>query len=147
MPIKPNQRIQLHYPSNTIVGRVSMYQPRHLITRSIRDLASDPLTIEEYFRRPFIARGRWLVRAYDLDQSCTRQFYLANSIEYLSHSPLRIGIYEQGNPRPLEIVSRGFQNTPRDRILLARTLKRFLDFRLESSCVSVRVFADDLNVG
>lgn len=146
MPLRPNQRLQLHYPSTTIIGRHPEFQARQLITRSIRDLVSDPLTIEEYFRRPFTTRGRWLVRAYDLEQSCTRQFYLANSREYSTQSPLRIGIYEPGHPRPLEVVSRGFGNTRRERILLARTLKRFLEFELLSH-VFVRIFADDLNVG
>lgn len=140
---RPNQRAVLTYPDSTIVETVRQYREREITVEKVRDLVSSPLTVKEYFRRPLIKRGRWLVSGRD-PNGRFRQFYLANSVEFQRDSPLRIGIYEPGATTPLEIVSRQFENNRRDRILLGKTISHWACQDLDGLLLGI--FADDLRV-
>ena len=51
---KYNERIRLHYPTRTVIGHELEFRPRHFLVKSVRDLVAEPLTVEDYLRRPMI---------------------------------------------------------------------------------------------
>lgn len=140
--IEPGARLQIHYPVTTTIDAVTKISRRQIHVRGIRDLVAEPLTPAEYFRRPLIRRSRWLVFAFDEVQEGFRKFYLGTSKEYESRGDLRLALYEPGGTRPYRILTRGFAESRRDRILLARTIREVL--AMDLSDLELRVVADDL---
>jgi len=144
--IECGEEITISYPISTHVERLhsSDLQRRNIVVCSVRDLVSDPLSVAEFLRRPYLLRSRWLVKAYEPRQRQYRQFYLGSSVEFRAPSVLRIGLYEPGTSRPVELFGRGFEATPKDRRLMIRALESWQKFDFGDA--SLRVFADDLRV-
>ena len=138
-----NQELQLHYPTSTLIGADLEFKPRTLIVKYVRDLRTNPLTIEDFFRRPLIHRGRWLLGVLDLDSREFRSIYPTTSREHFDDAPLRIGLYESFGNEPIDILSRHFQATARERMLLAKTLFKWSELDLDG--LKLGVFAE--NVG
>lgn len=139
---KFNERIEIHYPNTTLVNKQPTFRLRRIAVRGIRDLVANPLTIEDYLRRPLIRRGRWLILGRCEDTRQLRQFYLATTKEEWRELPLRIGLYEPFGSKPVQLLSRPFGATVRERILLSRALQMWS--RQNFDGLQLRVFADDL---
>ncbi|MEM6365838.1 MAG: hypothetical protein AAF745_15530, partial [Planctomycetota bacterium] len=114
-----NTELKVTYPESTQVESQCDYRTRRIRIRDVRDLISDPLTPEEYFRRPLTRRSRFLVTAFDLDLNQWRRFYLGSTQEHASEGRLRWALYQPGHLQPKTISSRSFDPTRRDRIALA----------------------------
>lgn len=119
----PDTQIELTYPESTQVESKTTFRKRRIQIREVRDLIRQPLTPEEYLRRPLTHRSRYLLTAFDRDCEQWRQFYLGSSQEHATNGRLRIALYRAGAAEPTKIISRSFEPTRRDRIMLARTLK------------------------
>lgn len=138
---KPNTEIELTYPDSTLVESKTTYRRRHLQIREVRDLIADPITPEEYLRRPLTQRSRYLLTAYDKDSKSWRQFYVGSSKEFLTDGRLRIALYEKDGVSPKKIVSRSFEATRRDRIALARAVKAMQEKELDG--LMLRIIPDE----
>jgi hypothetical protein len=135
--------LSLTYPRTT---HVSFTDSAELLRREfrllkIRDLVKQPLTIEDFMRRPFNRRSRYLLLG--VERTSYRQFYAGCSAEFYCESQLRLGIYGS-EPRPLEIVGRGFYDDPRERKLMMRLLERWQGKSFGDR--ELRVFADDFRL-
>lgn len=142
--IQPGSSIELSYPDSTLVESLTKLVLRRVHVYRIRDLVADPLTPEEFLRRPFIRRSRWLVSGFDLDRQCHRKFYLGNSVEHRAAGLLRIALYEPGAKRPTHLFPRPFGPTRSERRHLIDSLNRCLDKDLAD--LRLRVFSDDLRL-
>lgn len=140
----PQQVLAFHYPDSTIVQTEPKYRLRHIEVRYWRDLTKSPLSIDEYLRRPLIHRGRMLAAARDLQTNQHRRFYLASSRENFVPSLMRVGVFDPITRKLLDIISRGFHPTRKDRLHLARLLIRWREY--DFGDMRVGVFADDLRV-
>lgn len=123
---KTSELLLLNYPNQTLLQTDWTYRQRRLEVVQVRDLLRSPLTPEEFLRRPLIHRGRWLVKARDLDSQQIKQFYLASSKEYYRATGLRLALYWPGaeNEMYAEVLPRRFAATRRDRIILALSLMK-----------------------
>ena len=141
------ERLILHYPTwNRVNCKARKYTERQIIVRESRDLLFQPLTPAEYLHRPFVHRGRWLIRGFDVQFRAFRQFYLAGSSEHFQFAPLRVALYNPmlKNAEPIEPISRPFYPTPRERILLARCVARWQDY--DFGRLVPRVTADEFEI-
>lgn len=121
---KTSELLLLNYPTQTLLQTEWSYRTRRLEVIKVRDLLRSPLTPEEYLRRPLIHRGRWLVKARDLDSEEVKQFYLASSKEYYRATGLRLALYWPNSDGEMyaEVLPHRFAATRRDRIVLALSL-------------------------
>ncbi len=145
--LEPEQYLELTYPANTHVREFenARRQLRKLTIRRIRDLTRDPLTINEFLRRPYTMRSRWLIRAFDHDLKSWRQFYLGSSTEFAAPGQLRIAFYRPDGTSMEKLLGREFNPTVRDRKLMMRLLRRWAnkdhgDLQLRISCDDLRLF-------
>jgi len=139
-----NEILSLGYVVDSSVNTGSVnFRDRSGRVKAVRDLLQEPLTIREYLRRPMVRRGRYLLRVYDLGTNQYRQWYLNNSREYWFDSQLRVGVFE--GPKLVDIISRGYDPSERERLILARALVGLLDFNLQPH-LRFGVFSDDLRV-
>jgi hypothetical protein len=146
-PILDNPRIELDYPQDTSVRRVESprFLPRRLYVTAARDLITNPLTIDEFRRRPFLNRSRWLLRAWDSDVQDWRQFYLGSSAQYYSPGTLQLAIYEPESTRPERLISRLYQPTIDDRRCLVRLIQHIeREGAIDSR--TLRVIAPDMRL-
>lgn len=116
--------LQLSYPTSTLIESNWSFRPRQLEVVSVRDLLLEPLTPAEYLHRPLIHRGRYLVRAKDLEKRRIQQFYIASSLEFYRPTGLRLALYQPGPEKsePASYLSKRFGVSRRDRIALAKTI-------------------------
>jgi hypothetical protein len=116
------QQIELVYPVETDVIRIrkAPRRLRQLQVYRVRDLLEEPLSVEEFARRPYVARSRWLILARDIASRAFRQFYPGSADNYRSPDVLQIGLYEPGESRPAMLLGRQFEATPEDRNALLR---------------------------
>ena len=142
--ITPGSRIELTYPDSTLVDSLANLVLRRIHVYRVRDLLSEPLTPEEFLRRPYIRRSRWLISGYDLDRGRFRQFYLGNSAEHRAPGLLKVGLYEPGASRPTWPFPRPFGPTRAERKLLADSLLACADKDLAD--LQLRVYSDDLRL-
>jgi len=70
------------------------------VIQSVRDLVTDPLSVQEFMRRPFLLRSRWLVKAYEPGINQWRQFYWGSTREFNQPGLPRVGLYESGTDSP-----------------------------------------------
>jgi hypothetical protein len=140
----PNRKLTLHYPRTSHVGFLHHpdFAQRTFEILQIRDLVRQPLTPEDYLRRPFVRRSRYLAIARE--QGKYRQFYLGCSLEYQAPSQLRLALYAPDSQRPCELLARPFESDPRDRKVLLRLLARLQQKSFGQ--LQLRIFADDLRV-
>lgn len=146
LDIKKGDRLTITYPTTTHVRFVdsARWQARRIECLAIRDLLREPLTPDEFLRRPYILRSRWLIRAADRDSRQLRQFYLGSSHEFASPASLRIGIYEPGDSKPSQWIGREFGETANDRRQLVQLVLRL--GRQDLSPASLRITAPDLRL-
>ena len=142
--LEAGSRIELSYPDSTLVESLTRLRRRRVRVCGVRDLLREPLTPEEFCRRPFIRRSRWLVTGYDLDRRQYRQFYLGSSGEYRSRGLLRVALYEPGADRPAWPFPRAFGDTRAERALLVHALREWS--RRDLADLQLRIYADDLAV-
>lgn len=144
--LQSGDRLTIHYPTTSHVSHFSRAdrQPRMIRIVSVRDLRQMPLTAEEYLRRPYVRRSRWLIRAIEEDGRW-RQFYLGNSAEFSAPSELRLGLFADGQSTPLDVLGRRFADHPAEMRALSQLILRWQDARLGSG-VTLRVWADDLGI-
>ncbi len=140
------KEIRLTYPTCTHVRlwRPNDTEKREIVVHTIRDLVAEPLSLEEFMRRPWLLRSRWLIKAYEPTRRQWRQFYLGSSLEFRGPGVMRVGLYEPGATRPTKIYGRPFEPTAEDRRVLIRAVKEW--GRLDFGEASLRVFVDDLRV-
>lgn len=122
------EHLLIDYPTSTLLQTQWTFKRRRLQVVDVRDLYTNPLTPAEYLRRPLIHRGRYLVKANDLDCQQVKQFYLASSQEFYRPTGLRLALYWPdtiGQP-PERIISKRFAALRRDRIVLAKALTQLL---------------------
>lgn len=141
-----NKQIDLSYPTQTSISHIHAprFARRRIHVLSARDLVVEPLTIDEFRRRPFLNRSRWLLRAWDSDLKAWRQFYLGSSAEYRSPGTLQLAIYETTVQKIECLISRQFEPTIEDRRELMRVI---CDVERDGVDLDVlRVIAPDMRV-
>jgi hypothetical protein len=139
------QQLELVYPVETDVVRIAKAprKLRQLHVYRVRDLLENPLTVEEFARRPYVSRSRWLILARDDGDRTFRQFYPGSSDNYQAPGVLRIGLYELGESRPAMLLGRQFEPTPEDRNAL---LKLAIREQNQHDGYELRIFAGDLRL-
>jgi len=138
--------VEFHYPIRTHVKWIDSteFRSRQVIVRSVRDLVERPLTPDEFLRRPYVRRSRWLVRGIENDSQQFRQFYTGVTPQFAAPSQLRVGLYEPDGVRPVQLLGRGFEPTIKDRRILIRALDRWLSH--DYGELLIRIFSDDLRL-
>lgn len=136
--------IEFHYPMDRHVLRFdpTQSQVRQVVINSIRDLVADPLTPEEFLRRPFLRRSRWLIRAWEPSLRQYRQFYIGSAREFRAPQQLRLALYEPEGQRPAKLLIRSINPAMRDCRTLARLLHRWRD--RDFGGLQMRIYADDM---
>jgi hypothetical protein len=121
-----DQQISILYPSTTHVEAILKAKriPRNVVVKEVRDLVRDPLTTQEFLRRPFVNRSRWLIRGFEPSFSRFRQFYLGSSVEFRSPGTLRLSVYDPDTDTR-RIIGREFQPTLSDRLQMIRLVKEW----------------------
>ncbi len=123
--IPERTQIKIHYPVRT---HVRYQQPplreREIVVHELRDLLEKPLTVEEYTRRPFVRRSRWLAKAFDCNRKVWRSFYLGCTPEFASPAVLRVGVFDIATGRLLRLLPGEFGPSVIDRRRLCRLLPR-----------------------
>jgi hypothetical protein len=138
--------IEFHYPRTSHILHADRCEKtlRRVLVRSVRDLVREPLTPDDFLRRPFILRSRWMIRGFDLDRRRERSFYLGSSIEFAAPNELRIGEYAPDHHWPDAVLFRPIAATLDDRRVLMRALQtwRANDYGGRD----LRIYADDLRL-
>jgi|688.fasta_scaffold268685_2 hypothetical protein len=138
----PGTEVKISYPESSHVRlwRLDKTRRREIVIQSVRDLVTDPLSVQEFMRRPFLLRSRWLVKAFEPAINPWRQFYLGSTREFATQGMLRVGLYKPEANHPPWLYGRPFHPIPEDRRDLMNSLTRWArhDF-----AAALRVFADD----
>jgi hypothetical protein len=146
--LQPGSQLTIHYPRirHILYCDRSPMVARSIIVREVVDLVEKPLTPEEFLRRPYLRRGRWLVKAIESigQKQRFRQFYLANSAEFRRHGGMRLALYEPGKRLPVEIISEEFLPTVVERKMLIRLVKKLKD--ADFGGLQLRIVADDFRI-
>lgn len=142
--LEPGSKIELTYPTQTLVESLEHLRRRRIHVVRVRDLVADPLTPAEFLRRPLTQRSRWLITGFDDASQEYRQFYLGSSLEYRSPGVLKIALYEPGGHRPAYAISRPFGPSKRDRIRMAQIVASLSQRHIEE--LELRIYADDLQI-
>jgi len=142
--IEPGQTIELHYPISNTVESPSDYRLRRVRVLRVRDLVTQPLTLQEFLRRPYVRRSRWLLTGYDLNAGKFRQFYLGSSDEHRAPGVLRVALYQPGKLMPVDTLPIDFEDTLTDRKLLLDVVAELLNRDLHD--LRVGIYANDLRV-
>lgn len=141
--LEPGQRTTIFYPDTSLITSLPEMRERRIEVTSVRDLIVEPLSPETIHANPLAYRSRWLVEAVD-ELVGIRHFYTDSAGRFSTGSQMRIALYEPDGSRPFKIVSRGFDPTIRDRILLQQALRK-----IEAAApneLRVRVITDDLRI-
>jgi hypothetical protein len=140
---QPGKEILIHYPILTDVHLLERckYRQRRFAIRSCRDLVKMPLTPEEFARRPYVARSRWLCRVIDLEEQQYRQIYIGTSKEYRAPQVLRFGAYDRQSGDLIRLLDREFAATVAERRLMLRIMQTWIS-RLDES-ETLGIFAPD----
>ncbi len=121
-------QLELPYPVCTTISLLDQaaIRDRNIIVHECRDLFREPLQWQEFQRRPYIHRSRWLIRAWDVDLQRFRQFYAGSSPRFRSPGILRLALYEPGATRPSTWLGNQFEPTAADRKRMLRLVERWL---------------------
>jgi hypothetical protein len=135
--------VEISYPESTHVRfwRPDQYRTREVVIQSARDLVTEPLSVAEFMRRPYLLRSRWLVKAYEPKIRQWRQFYWGSTREFAAPGLLRVGLYEPGAEAPTWLHGRPFRPTPEDRNLLIKALAEW--GKIDFGQAKLHIFADD----
>jgi hypothetical protein len=137
----PGEKIEFRYPVSTHVGTHPEFRDRSVTVLSIRDTVRDPLTLDEFVRRPYVRRSRWLISS--IEGQNYRQFYLGNSEEFRAPSQLSVGIFDLEKNTRIDTLFRRFDADPREVKTLLRLLAKYRDHDF-GDAIELRVWADDL---
>lgn len=142
----PGQLLEFDYPTSTHVRHIEtcLHRRRVVRVRRIRDLLANPLTPEEFLRRPFVARSRWLIYGIDRDRRADRKFYAGSSLQFRSPGTLRIALYDPDGTRPVDYLARAFAPTNDDRRVMVRWLIRWRNEDFNGRLL--RILCDDCRV-
>lgn len=140
-------RIILPYPNHTHIRLIeqSPQHERNLIVHSVRDLVTTPLTLTEFLRRPYTARSRFLLRAWDADKRAFRQFYVGSSRKFMAPGCLRLVIEDPDSDAPVTVVSRQFEPTVTDRRAAVRLIQAWLQ-KQPDLVDKLKIRADDMRL-
>lgn len=132
--------IRTCYPRTThLATPAPHWEPRTFQVLGIRDLVQEPLTIEEYLRRPMTRRSRYLIRVRDLERGACRSVYHRSMSDWYRETPLRIGVYE--GSKLVDMTSHNWGPTLADRRSLIRFLQKFDGFDMGE--FQIGIFSDD----
>jgi hypothetical protein len=125
--------IRDHYPRSCSVADPLSWRPVHFQAIGVRDLVADPLTIEQFLRRPYLRRSRYQLRVVDLATGRRRTIYERLLRENFRDCPLRVGVYE--GRKLVELMATNYGPSVADRRGLLRFLAKysttdFGDYRL-----------------
>jgi hypothetical protein len=143
MPIDLPPVIKTAYPVSTHVATPRLtWEPRRFRVLGVRDLARDPLSVEEFLQRPMTRRSRFMVKVYDIDRDVFRSVYQRSMLDYFRETPLRVGVFRQS--KMVDLVTTNWGPTIADRLGLVQFLRSFDghdfgEYRLG-------IFSDDLEV-
>jgi len=142
-PFDPGMEVEISYPNSTHVRfwRPEDFRKRQIVIHTLRDLVTDPLTVAEFMRRPFLLRSRWLVRAFEPKIRQWRQFYMGSSREFASSGTLRVGLFEPGTTAPTWLYGQSFEPTSEGRRNLIRRLQDWSHIDFGNGRLGI--FADD----
>lgn len=138
------ERIEFRYPVKNSVMIECGYRWRCIDVNRVRDLVAFPLTPQEFLRRPFVRRSRWLITGVEVGTGRWRNFYVGASPEFEAPAVLRIGLYVPNENKPRKIVSRGFGDCVAERRKLVKLLCLLATENLGKTDLQIRVVADDL---
>lgn len=142
---EPGERVVLKYPKVNHVAFAPEYVERSVCIYRIRDLVSEPLSIEEYCRRPYVRRSRWMLSGVDQANGEWRQFYAGSILGRESPGLLRVGLFIPGEKAPWRILTDPIGPTPQERTALARWLRRW-SMEKKLGDFKLGVFCDDLRL-
>jgi hypothetical protein len=134
--------LSFRYPRNTHVklfDSVTADQRRVLI-RGVRDMVQQPLTVAEFIRRPFVARSRYMIYAFEPDRRLFRQFYLGTSPDFLAPGIVRLGDRRPLGRGRMQLLSRGYEPSVVDRQAFLRLLQTWPEHQLRQLSVLVDDF-------
>ena len=139
------QQIELIYPTITDILRIenAPRRIRQLYVHRVRDLVREPLTPAEFARRPYVARGRWLILASEFAGERPKQFYASSSDNFRAPGTLRLALYEPGANRPHRILGKQIEPTPYDRRYLLRLINQVAEIH---EGYELRILAGDLRI-
>lgn len=137
-----DEMIELTYPVSTHVRlfRLDQMETRRVVVQSVRDLIADPLSVNDYMRRPYQLRSRWMIKAFEPASRKWRQFYLGSSLEYWSPGTLRVGLYQPRSQCPTTILDGVYEATAASRKRLTDELAKL--GKLDFGDLELRVFSD-----
>lgn len=141
---EPEQTIEFHYPDNTFVGRKRGWRLRKVSVRKVRDLLSEPITVNDWYRRPHQLRGRYLITAIDHDNGKLRQFYPNNCKEWWHPALLKLGLYTPFSRKPEVVFKESYGWTVHQRSLMNRAIEDILQTDL--GCFELKIYCDDLRL-
>lgn len=136
---------RFEYPS---VNRIE--EPYELVTRRVlavrmRDLLVDPLSIDEYCRRPLDRISRWMLLGVDPDTGKRCRFYLGSIPGQESPGMLRVGLFHPDAVGPWRVLLGAFGSTQSDRRELARLLRKW-EAEKDLRGYQLGVFCNDLRL-
>jgi hypothetical protein len=139
------QQIELVYPTLTHILHINdaPRTVRQLYVHRVRDLVREPLTPSEFLRRPYVARGRWLILASEFAGERPKQFYPSSADNFRAPGTLRLALYEPGFDYPIRFLGKQIEPTPHDRRHLLRLIHRVADTH---DGYDLRIVADDLRI-
>lgn len=143
VPFDPGMEVEISYPNSTHVRfwRPEDCRKREIVIHTVRDLVTDPLTVAEFMRRPFLLRSRWLVRAFEPKIRQWRQFYMGSSREFASSGSLRVGLFEPEATAPTWLYGQSFEPTSEGRRHLIQRLRDWS--QIDFGNARLGIFADD----
>ena len=115
--------IHTAYPFTTHVSQMNLtWEPRRFRVLGVRDLVTDPLTVQEYLARPMTRRSRYLIRVRDLDRGVCRSVYQRSMADWFRETPLRVGVFH--GAKLMELLATNWGPTVADRQGLISFLRK-----------------------
>jgi hypothetical protein len=135
--------IHTAYPFTTHVSTLTLtWEPRRFRVLSVRDLVTDPLTVQEYLARPMTRRSRYLIRVRDLDRGVCRSVYQRSMADWFRETPLRVGVFH--GAKLMELLSTNWGPTVADRQGLIAFLRKHADHDMGE--FRIGILSDDAEV-
>jgi hypothetical protein len=119
------QVIQDHYPEFSSVADPITWRPVHFQAIGVRDLVTDPLTVEQFNQRPYLRRSRYQLRVVDLATGQRRTIYQRLLRSCFRDCPLRVGVYQ--GQKLVELMATNYGPSVADRRGLMAFLRKYID--------------------
>ena len=143
---QPGQVISFHYPkSNQVDNRRPVYSHRTVFVTEVRDVCQGGLSPVTIRKRPYLARGRWLITGVCLDSGQERSFYLESMQERQRQTWYTLGLFdplehEQAGP---EMTTGRYAPTRSGRDFMAAVIENYNGTNCPDNCYAVGVFPID----